>query len=803
MFTRLLADSRFTFRRVHARPALFLLSALTVALVVGAGSAVFAVANAAFVRPLPFPDAGRLVRIYLLPPGVRDLDQANPLHPLDFVRLRERLTVGQGPEGFQLRERGLGGDGDPESVPAASVSAGVFRLLGATPAHGRTFTAEEDLAGAPVVVLSHALWRRRFGGRPEAVGQFLDIDRVRHQIVGVMRPDFEPAYVRSELWTPLGIHAGHLPLPNATYIVNVVRLASGTTLGEFEAEVRSILATVSAESPQTLKDWTSGVQTLREAQYGPQRTPLLLLLGAVAALAIIAAANLLNLTLTRVIGRRPEAALRRALGAGTADLVRAEILEALIIAAIGGGLGVLIAAATLPMLLALDTAVGLRPALTGVGIDWRVAASTFGLSLLVAVAAAVVPAVREAMHHRSGAFADLGRRASAHPRQHRTRAMLVVAQTALACLLLSAAFLLVGAYDRTARSEPGFSAERVLTAQLRLSESVYTGAEARVGLLNGVLNAVRSTPGVTDAGTTMNLMVPGFAFVTLTFTSDPPDPNEVARTVQFRRVSDGYFKTMRIPLQTGRDFDDRDTTASPPVVVVSRQFVDQYLAGKARDRPSDQAGEYGAHDRGGRGRRAGRRLRPGGAADAVPAVSSEQRDAVADQPRRPHGRRSRACRRRDQAGRLVGRSIAAALERDDRFGVSPFVARAAAVSDDRTSRFLRASGCCCRSSGSTASRRGVSSSARARSAFVSRSAAAPARSGSASRCAPFVRWSSARPSACWPLYRFCGSCDRCCPRLARPTSPRAGPRSSCSSRPAPSQRFSRRTASLARILWSP
>ena len=279
MFTRLLDDTRFTFRAVRARPALFLLSALTVALVVGAGSAVFAVANAAFVRPLPFPDAGRLARIYLLPPGVRDLDQANPLHPLDFVRLRERLTVGRARRASSCVSAVIGGDGDPESVPAASVSAGVFRLLGATPAHGRTFTAEEDLAGAPVVVLSDALWRRRFGGRPEAMGQFLDVDRVRHQIVGVMRPDFEPAYVRSELWTPLGIHAGHLPLPNATYIVNVVRLASGTTLAEFEAEVQSILADrccgISAD-PQRLDvrcpDATgSAVRTAADAASPPSR----------------------------------------------------------------------------------------------------------------------------------------------------------------------------------------------------------------------------------------------------------------------------------------------------------------------------------------------------------------------------------------------------------------------------------------------------------------------------------------------------------------------------------------------------
>ena len=303
------------------------------------------------------------------------------------------------------------------------MSAGLFAVLGAAPALGRTFTAAEEQAATPVVVLSDRLWRRRFGGRPEVIGQTVEVDRIRHEIVGVMPPDFEPAYLPSELWTPLGIRPGNLPLPNATYIVNVVRLRPGVTLGQLSAEVKLILDAVAVESPQSMKDWTSSVRIIREAQFGTQRTPLLLLLAAVVALALIAAANLMNLTLTRVISRRADTALRLALGAGTADLVRAEVMEALLVAAAGGGAGLLLAGWLLPSFLALDSLLGVR--VGDVRIDWRVVTATFGLSIVVTLVAAIVPVVRETIRSRATALADLGRRTSGSAQQHRTRALLV------------------------------------------------------------------------------------------------------------------------------------------------------------------------------------------------------------------------------------------------------------------------------------------------------------------------------------------------------------------------------------------
>jgi putative ABC transport system permease protein len=575
-------DFRIALRAARRRPGPFLVAAATVAVVAGAGGAVFAVANAALLRPLPFARADRLARIYLLPPGVTDrVFGANPLHPLDFVRLRQRLTLAEGPEGLWGRERAIGGQTGPESVAAAGVSAGLFPLLGVGPALGRTFTDEEDRAGAPVVVLSDGLWRRRFGADPAVIGRAIDIDRVRHEVIGVMPRGFEPVYLRSELWTPLGIHEGNLPLPAATYIQNVIRLHDGVDLAAAEAEVRAILADVSGESPITLRDWQVGVWSLREAQFGPQTGALLLLMVAVGALALMAAVNLAHLAIARALGRRTETAVRLALGARRRDLWRADAIDAMLTAAVGGAAGLALAAWLLPALLSLDPSGVVRP--DDVAIDWRVVVGAIGLALVVTLSVATAPGAWDARRPAT-ALGGAGRAAGSRPAR-RARARLVGLEAALAVVLLSAALSVFRAFEATAHQDPGFDPRAVYGAQLRLAEAAYATPEARVALLDTVLAQVRAVPGVAGAATSMNLLVPGSAYVTLVYTSDPVAPGDAARTVQFRRVSEDYFRTMRIPLVDGRDFDAHDTAGTPLVAIVSRRFAESWLPpGRAVDR---------------------------------------------------------------------------------------------------------------------------------------------------------------------------------------------------------------------------
>jgi len=575
MFSRFLTDARQAWRGARRQPLTLSFIILTVALITGAGSAVFAVANAALIRPLPFPAGESLARIHLFPPGVSDFSQANPLHPLDFVRLQQRLTLADGPGGITPVERSLGDEGDPASVSAAQASAALFEVLGVAPALGRTFTVEEDRDNAPVAVISDTLWRSRFGADAGVIGRMVRIDRVSHEIIGVMPPGFEPAYVPSDLWTPLGIHDGRLDRPNATFIVNVVRLRPGTSLRQLEAEVRSILAAVAEESPVTMHGWTGGVRSLREAVFGTQTTPVLLLVGGVIVLAAIGIANLMNLTLARMLGRGSELRLRFALGARRRDLLRAAATEATVVAIAGGAIGLLLAALVTPVLIDLDP-VGIvaRQAVT---VDWRVFASTLTLSLVVTLASSLLPIARLASGRRS--LAVTADRTASHGPSLWWRAALITGQTALALVLLSSSLLLLQGFDRTAGTDPGFDPRHVLGAQLRLPEAVYASPAVRTTLLDGVLESIRSVPGIVSAASTMNLFQPGFQYVTLVHTDDPPVPDAVPHTVQFRRVSDGYFETMRIPLLRGRDFTAADREGTEPVAIVSRLFANQYYAG--------------------------------------------------------------------------------------------------------------------------------------------------------------------------------------------------------------------------------
>ena len=575
--TRILRDLRQAVRTLAARPALSIGRCLTLALVMAAGNAVMVVANAILFRPLPFADSGRLVRIYMQPPGTTAFTDANPLHPLTFLRVRERQRSFESVEAVWAQERAIGGNGDPESVPSAAVSAGLFRLLGATPVAGRTFTEEEAQAGRRVVVIGHGLWTRRFGANPVVIGTTVIIDREPWEIIGVMGSEFEAVYVRSEFWTPLPIREGHLVNPGATFLQTIGRLKADVAVAQAEAELKSIRTAVESENPR-LKGWNIRAIDLRAAQFGTQSRALALLLGAVFALALVAAANLANLTLADVLHRRPQLAIRSALGATRADMIRPEIIQGLIIAAVGATIGMVVAVWTVPLIVALDPSSQLDR--VRYALDWRVALGAVALSLIVVGVAAVVPTMRIASTDIAASLADGGRAGIGGRRHERLRQWLVATQTGLALVMVSAGALVAGALDQTARTDPGFDVDNVLTAQLRLSENAYAAEAVRAQFVNAVVDRVREIPGVVDASTTMNLFIPGFTFQTLVNIEGKPTPDGQPHTVLFRRVSPGYFRTLRIREIAGRTFDSRDLAGGMPTAVVSRSFADRYWPGE-------------------------------------------------------------------------------------------------------------------------------------------------------------------------------------------------------------------------------
>ncbi len=370
MLEAIVRDTRHAARALAARPAYSVLSTATLALVIGAATAVIAVVDATMFRPLPFPAGDRIVKLFTMPPGTSAVTERNPLHPRTFYRFRTRewQSIGR-VEGIWARERALGVGNEPESVSGGAVSAGLLAMFGAGPLIGRTFTDEEDWANARVVVLSHALWQRRFGGDPGVLGQSVAIDREPHLVISVMPQGFSSGYVDAEIWTPLNITERTLD-GNATFVQTFARLEAAATLKQLASELRPALDAVIPEAPTMLQGWRPDAAMIRDAQFGQQRPNLFALVAAVLALAAITCANLANLTLAHVLSRRSEHALRAALGGGRAAIVRLQLLETFLLLSGGTAAGIVLGAWTLPLLLALDPTTARF--LGDVTLDWRV-----------------------------------------------------------------------------------------------------------------------------------------------------------------------------------------------------------------------------------------------------------------------------------------------------------------------------------------------------------------------------------------------------------------------------------------------
>jgi putative ABC transport system permease protein len=563
---------RLAFRSFARRRALALGRLATVTALVASVSAILTVASTILLRPLPFPHAERLVRVYFQPPGTSSFDDADSLDALAFVRLRERTNTMDAFVGIFAVDQSITGDGEPESVLAGRVTRGFFTVLGAQPLLGRTFTDEEFAAGAHVVVLSHGMWRRRFGTERTAVGRVLTIDREPFTIVGVLREGFEPAFAASEFWTPLDLRK---PNPYFSGIQTIGRLKEGKTAAAAHAELNALLPDVAREVPEAFNGWTLGALDLREAQYGSRRSGVLLLLAVVAGLTLLSIANLANLTLADVLGRRMDYAIRAALGASRRDLVAADLVQSGVIAASGAAAGLLLALAVVPVALALDASdLPIRSQLT---LDWRVAGCALALAAAVMLLAVVAPAVRLAQPDFAGVLAVGPHRTTGSRSAHRARFLLVGAQSALATMLLGSGAIVIVAFDAASRVSPGFDPENLVTARLRLSEIALPTSESRGAFIEQLLQRVRETPGVLGASTTLNWFVPGQGGAqSLAFVEERPTADGAPYRIQSRRVTPGYFATMRIPLVSGRDFSDQDRMGRQPVAIVSRSFAQRF-----------------------------------------------------------------------------------------------------------------------------------------------------------------------------------------------------------------------------------
>ncbi len=471
--------------------------------------------------------------------------------------------------GIWQLDRALAGRGEPDSVSAGRVSANFFSVLGASLGAGRTFTEDEVKNDAALVVLSHGLWTRMFGSDPAMLGTVIQIDRRPHTVIGVTTRDFDPAFTATQFWTPLVVRDA--TSVRATVVQTIGRLRAGATAEAATSELQPVLDLARDEIPDLLKGSTIGAVDLRQSRYGSRRNAVLMLAVVVGALALLATANLANLTFADLASRIGDFALRSALGGSTRAIVASETMPCAALALAGSVLGLWAAATAAPWMLSLD------PSLAAAGItmtvDWRVALAGLSAALTVMAAAVAIPSWRIA---RRGQLAFGGGPRLTDARGGRIRSWLVGAQTAMALVLLSAAALVVTTLQRTAAIDPGFDPAHVVTGQLRLTDNAFPDHPSRVRFIRAVLERLRETPGIVGAGTTLNLFTAGGSFTTNVSVEDAPRPDGQAYTIQFRRVSPGYFDAMRIRVLRGRAFRPTDGETSPLVAVVSESFARRY-----------------------------------------------------------------------------------------------------------------------------------------------------------------------------------------------------------------------------------
>ena len=568
-------DLRYTARTLNRSRGFALTAIVIVALGVGANTAAFSVTDFVLFRPLPFADADRLVTIWQRSPGYSRME----LSPANIRDWKQAATSFERVGIHKQYAVSLLGAGEPERVTGAMVSADLFPTLGVHAALGRIFAEGEDAEkAAPTVILSDRFWRSAFGADPGILGRKLILDEQPHTVIGVMPPAFAFPRRDAEVWVPLVLTADDYGDRNNNELYAVGRLKPGATLETARTEMDLIAAQSRRQYPKENENTGATVNDLRRELSRPSRDMVLALSGAALCVLLIVCANLANLLLARGLGRRLEIAVRTAMGAGRERLIRQLATESVVLATLGGALGIAFAAAIVPLLWRLVPAA--LPTDATPGIDLRVLAFAGLLTLVTSVAFGLAPMMNlsrtvgdaDARGLREGARAIGGHK-------ERLRGALVIAEVMASVVLLIATGLLVRALWTIQARDPGFRAEGVLTLQTDIPGK-YVATARRAEFYDQVISSIRALPGVTNAAYISGLpMVWGGGIWPVGINGVEIERRD-NNTASMRFVTPGFFETMRVPFRTGRDVSDRDTITSQPVAVVSDSFVKRYWPGQ-------------------------------------------------------------------------------------------------------------------------------------------------------------------------------------------------------------------------------
>ncbi len=567
-------DIRHGLRRLARSPGFTIVALLTLALGIGANTAIFTVVNAIILKPLPYDHPEQLVGVFHRMRGTSDL---STLSPPNFIDVRAQTRALAEVAAVNTSSFTITGTGTPVRVDGAQVSASLFDVLRVSPILGRRFHAEENEPGKHhVVILSHALWLQRFGGNRDVVGRTITIDSAPHTVVGVMPAGFSYPEGRA-LWVPFEYHESFRVSNRGAWYLDVIgRLKPGVTATDAARDVAGIARRLERQYPKSNTDLEMTAEPLHGWIVGDTRTSLLLLLGAVGFVLLIACANVANLTLARAAAREGELAVRTALGAGRGRLVRQLLTESLLLSLIGGVCGLLLA------WWGSDALVGLQPAgiprLGEVGIDGTV----IGFAAIAAVTTGLlfgsIPALQVTRVGLVGALKEGGRGALTGRRSVRVRSALVVGELALAVALLAGAGLLINSFVRVQQVHPGFSADQALSFRVSLPEATYAERPQRIAFYERLLTRLSALPGVHSAGAVVGLPLSGLNF-TISFhvKGRPEAPPGQEPGMEVRVASSDYFRAIGIPLKRGRLFTSSDVMAAPQVVLLSESAVKRYF----------------------------------------------------------------------------------------------------------------------------------------------------------------------------------------------------------------------------------
>jgi putative ABC transport system permease protein len=568
-------DIRYALRSFSKNASFTAIAVITLALGIGANTAIFSAVNTVILRPLAFANPERLVVVWETN-NQRNLNKEFA-GAANFSDWQDRNQVFEAMAAYMKWNVNLTGVDDPERIPSALVTGSFFDTLGVRASIGRTLIPGDDTEGNDdVVVISHKLWQRRFGGDPAIIGQQIRIGQGSATVVGVMPSDFKFPDNEVDLWTPFPITPAQTASRQGKFLKVIARLKAGASIEQAQSEMDSIAAGLEQQYPDSNTGAGVNIVSMQEDDVRNSRQSLLILLGTVGFVLLIACANVANMFLTQTVSRQKEMAIRAALGASRRRLMRQLLTESLMLSLTGGVLGLLLALWGVDALSSINP--GNIPRLDEINIDGRVLFFSLIISLVTSLLCGTVPALITSTPDLNSTLKDEGR-SSTGSSSGKLRSILVVAEVALALVLLAGAGLMIRSFLNIQKVEPGFNPENIITMSVTLPTSKYRQTSQQTAFFQDVINRIDQIPGVRSVGAIQDIPLRqnSMTYEDLSIEGKASMPDGQVISAAYRVVTPGYFQTMSLPLITGRWFTERDNASSLPVVLINRSMSERYF----------------------------------------------------------------------------------------------------------------------------------------------------------------------------------------------------------------------------------